>query len=96
MKISVIGCGYVGLVTGACLSEIGHHVICTDNDDSKIQALNQGKLPIFEPDLDVLVERNVKEGRLKFYRYARLRPSVKAMWYSFVSAPLRSKMATPT
>jgi UDPglucose 6-dehydrogenase len=66
LKISVIGCGYVGLVTGACLSEIGHHVFCTDNDDSKIQALNHGRLPIFEPDLDVLVERNVKEGRLKF------------------------------
>ena len=66
MKISVIGCGYVGLVTGACLSEIGHHVVCTDNDDSKIHALHQGKLPIFEPDLDVLVHRNVQEGRLKF------------------------------
>ena len=66
MKISVIGCGYVGLVTGACLSEIGHHVTCTDNDDSKIKALNHGKLPIYEPHLDVLVERNVREGRLKF------------------------------
>jgi UDPglucose 6-dehydrogenase len=66
LKIAVIGCGYVGLVTGACLSEIGHHVTCTDNDDSKIQVLNRGKLPIFEPHLDLLVERNVREGRLKF------------------------------
>jgi UDPglucose 6-dehydrogenase len=66
LKISVIGCGYVGLVTGACLSEIGHHVTCTDNDDTKIKALNQGKLPIYEHHLDVLVERNVREGRLKF------------------------------
>ena len=66
MKISVIGCGYVGLVTGACLSEIGHHVTCTDNDESKIKTLHKGKLPIYEPHLDLLVERNVKEGRLKF------------------------------
>src|SRR5271155_4609313 len=66
LRISVIGCGYVGLVTGACLSEIGHHVTCTDNDDSKIQILNRGKLPIYEPHLDLLIERNVREGRLKF------------------------------
>ena len=66
MKIAVIGCGYVGLVTGACLADIGHDVICTDNDASKIETLRAGKLPIFEPHLDVLVERCVRLGRLHF------------------------------
>ncbi len=66
MRISVIGCGYVGLVTGACLAEIGHEVFCTDNDTSKIQTLQTGKLPIYEPYLDVLVEKNLREGRLHF------------------------------
>lgn len=66
MRISVIGCGYVGLVTGACLAEIGHEVFCTDNDTSKIQTLQTGKLPIYEPYLDVLVEKNSREGRLHF------------------------------
>jgi UDPglucose 6-dehydrogenase len=66
LRISVIGCGYVGLVTGACLSEIGHQVTCTDNDESKIVTLRAGKLPIYEPHLDVLVARNISEGRLHF------------------------------
>jgi len=62
----VIGCGYVGLVTGACFAEIGHDVTCTDNDESKIIMLRAGKLPIYEPHLDALVEKNVQEGRLRF------------------------------
>ena len=66
MRISVIGCGYVGLVTGACFAEIGHHVTCTDNDESKIATLRAGKLPIYEPHLDSLVEKNIREGRLYF------------------------------
>ena len=66
MRISVIGCGYVGLVTGACFAEIGHQVTCTDNDDSKIVTLRAGKLPIYEPHLDALVARNITEGRLHF------------------------------
>jgi len=66
LKIAVIGSGYVGLVTGACLAEIGHHVICTDNDDSKIRTLNEGKLPIYELHLDEVVARNHREGRLTF------------------------------
>ncbi len=66
MKISVIGCGYVGLVTGACLAEIGHQVICTDNDESKIKTLNAGQLPIYEPHLDAIVEGARKAGRLTF------------------------------
>ena len=66
MRISVIGCGYVGLVTGACLAEIGHEIFCTDNDESKIQTLRTGKLPIYEPHLDALVEKNTREKRLHF------------------------------
>lgn len=62
----MIGCGYVGLVTGACFAEIGHDVTCTDNDESKIIMLRAGKLPIYEPHLDALVEKNVQEGRLRF------------------------------
>jgi UDPglucose 6-dehydrogenase len=62
----MIGTGYVGLVSGACLSEFGHHVICIDKDKSKIDALRAGKIPIFEPGLEDVVAANVKSGRLAF------------------------------
>ena len=66
MKIAIIGSGYVGLVTGACFAEVGHEVICIDNDQRKIEALRNGKIPIYEPDLDRLVQRNVSAERLSF------------------------------
>lgn len=66
MNIAVIGTGYVGLVTGTCFAEMGNNVICVDINQEKIAALRSGKLTIFEPDLDVLFERNVKQGRLSF------------------------------
>ncbi len=66
MKLAVIGCGYVGLVTGSCLAEAGHEVIATDNDASKIAALQAGKIPIYEPNLDKVLESVVREGRLRF------------------------------
>lgn len=66
MRISVIGAGYVGLVTGACLAELGHTVLCTDNDAAKIDVLESGKLPIFEPGLDAIVAKNRSQGRLSF------------------------------
>lgn len=66
MRVSVIGAGYVGLVTGACLAELGHEVLCTDNDAAKIQTLESGKLPIYEPGLDRVVEKTRREGRLSF------------------------------
>jgi UDPglucose 6-dehydrogenase len=66
MNISVVGTGYVGLVTGACFSEFGNHVICVDNDADKIAMLERNVMPIYEPGLDALVERNVKAGRLEF------------------------------
>jgi len=66
MNISIFGTGYVGLVSGACLAEVGHCVVCMDLDSIKIGKLNAGILPIWEPDLEALVERNVIEGRLHF------------------------------
>ena len=66
MRIAIIGTGYVGLVSGACFSDFGHDVICVDKDVSKIDALNQGVMPIFEPGLDALVARNVAARRLSF------------------------------
>ena len=66
MRIAMIGTGYVGLVSGACFSDFGHDVTCVDKDASKIEALKRGVMPIFEPGLDQLVERNVRGGRLAF------------------------------
>ena len=66
MNVTVIGTGYVGLVAGACLAELGHHVVCVDKDADKIAKLEQGELPIYEPGLEDIVPRNVREGRLSF------------------------------
>jgi UDPglucose 6-dehydrogenase len=66
MRVAMIGTGYVGLVSGACFSEFGHHVTCVDKDVSKIEALRQGRIPIYEPGLDTLVASNVNDGRLDF------------------------------
>jgi UDPglucose 6-dehydrogenase len=66
MHIAMIGTGYVGLVSGACLSEFGHDVICVDKETAKIDALKAGRIPIFEPGLDEVVAANVKAGRLSF------------------------------
>lgn len=66
MKICVVGTGYVGLVAGTCLADLGHDVVCVDNDLEKVSLLNSGGVPIYEPGLDHLIQRNVKEGRLSF------------------------------
>ncbi len=66
MKITVIGAGYVGLVSGACLAEMGNHVVCLDVDPRKIDMLNNGGIPIHEPGLDKVVQRNAASGRLQF------------------------------
>ena len=66
MRIAMIGAGYVGLVSGACFSDFGHHVICIDKDEEKIAALKSGKIPIHEPGLADLVASNVRQGRLTF------------------------------
>ncbi|MBK9045264.1 MAG: UDP-glucose/GDP-mannose dehydrogenase family protein [Bacteroidetes bacterium] len=66
MNIAVVGTGYVGLVTGTCFAEMGNHVICVDIDAAKVASMKAGKIPIYEPHLDVLFERNLKQGRLNF------------------------------
>ena len=66
MRITMIGTGYVGLVSGVCFSDFGHDVICVDKDPAKIEKLNRGAVPIFEPGLDQLMARNVEAGRLSF------------------------------
>src|SRR6201989_157457 len=66
MRIAMIGTGYVGLVSGACFSDFGHDVTCVDRDEGKIAALHRGQMPIYEPGLDQLVDRNVRDGRLDF------------------------------
>ena len=66
MKLAVIGCGYVGLVSGSCLAEAGHDVVATDNDLSRIAKLQAGEIPIYEPNLDKVVDTVVREGRLTF------------------------------
>lgn len=66
MKITMIGTGYVGLVTGTCLAEFGHHVVCVDKIEDKIHQLQKGIIPIYEPGLEAMVKKNIIEGRLRF------------------------------
>ncbi|WP_009961486.1 UDP-glucose dehydrogenase family protein [Verrucomicrobium spinosum] len=66
MKLTIIGSGYVGLTTGACFAEVGHHVVCVDNDERKIKSLLEGKIPIYEPGLETIVRKNVVSKRLQF------------------------------
>ncbi|MFA5500580.1 MAG: UDP-glucose/GDP-mannose dehydrogenase family protein [Candidatus Omnitrophota bacterium] len=89
MNICIIGSGYVGLVTGACFADLGNNVICVDNNESKIVKLKKGIMPIYEPGLDELVKRNVKEGRLLFS--SKLREGVKRSEVIFISVGTPSK-----
>ena len=66
MEISVIGAGYVGLTTAACLAELGHQVRCTDNDAEKLNTLRAGHMPFFEPHLDEIVKKNFASGKLQY------------------------------
>src|SRR4029453_13245715 len=66
MDLCIIGSGYVGLVSGACFAEVGHHVVCVDNDQRKVDMLQRGEIPIYEPGLEDLVHRNVAAKRLRF------------------------------
>ena len=85
MKIAVIGTGYVGLVTGTCFAESGNHVICVDNDPEKLASLHSGKITIYEPGLQVLFDRNKKEGRLRFTE--DLREAVLSSEVVFLALP---------
>ena len=66
MRITIFGTGYVGLVTGACLADAGHEVMCMDIDEGKVARLKQGEIPIYEPGLETLVTENVGQQRLSF------------------------------
>jgi len=73
MKIAMVGTGYVGLVSGACLADFGHEVVCIDKDQDKIDRLRGGIMPIYEPGLDALVENNVRAGRLERFPHVLTR-----------------------
>lgn len=83
MKLAVVGTGYVGLVTGACFSEVGHDVVCVDIDEAKITALRKGIVPIYEPGLDDMVATNMQQGRLSFT--TDIRAAVEASLFLFIA-----------
>jgi UDPglucose 6-dehydrogenase len=83
MNIAVVGTGYVGLVSGTCFAESGNEVICVDIDRNRIEQLNRGEVPIYEPGLEELVRRNVKDGRLSFT--TELAPAVQRSMVSFIA-----------
>ncbi len=85
MNIAVVGTGYVGLVTGTCFAETGNHVICVDIDANKVERMKNGEVPIFEPGLDLLFERNTKEGRLHFT--TDLKEAIKDAEIIFLALP---------
>ncbi len=85
MDVTIIGTGYVGLVTGTCFAEVGHRVICVDSDAEKVKLLKGGGIPIFEPGLDELVAKNVGAGRLSFTTSTR--EGVEASDIIFIAVP---------
>ena len=85
MDISIIGSGYVGLVTGACFAEVGHHVVCVDNDVEKVKTLQAGRIPIYEPGLEEIVQRNVAARRLRFTD--SIRDGVENSQVVFIAVP---------
>lgn len=87
MKISVLGTGYVGLVTGVCLAELGNQVTCVDIDVKKVEALNNGEIPIYEPGLEELVKRNHSEGRLNFITDLTQQKETADVYYVAVGTP---------
>ena len=89
MKVTMVGTGYVGLVSGACFSEFGHDVICVDSDERKVAALKKGEIPIFEPGLGAMVAANADAGRLSFT--TNLAESVAASEVVFIAVGTPSR-----
>ena len=89
MRVAMIGTGYVGLVSGACFADFGHEVVCVDKDASKVETLNAGGIPIYEPGLDLLVQRNVREDRLSFTQ--NLEEAVRAADAVFIAVGTPSR-----
>jgi len=85
MDISIIGSGYVGLVTGACFADVGHNVICVDNDETKVKTLQAGRVPIYEPGLEEIILRNVSAHRLRFS--SSIREGVENAQIVFIAVP---------
>ena len=85
MKIAVVGTGYVGLVTGTCFAETGNEVVCIDIDEKKVKDMKNGQMPIFEPGLDLLFERNIKQDRLSFT--TSLKEGIKGAKIIFLALP---------
>ncbi|MCD6339954.1 MAG: UDP-glucose/GDP-mannose dehydrogenase family protein [Verrucomicrobia bacterium] len=85
MRIAMIGSGYVGLTTGACFAEIGHQVVCVDNDEAKAAMLQEGKIPIYEPGLESIVHRNAAKGRLSFS--TSIKEGVEKAQVVFITVP---------
>ena len=83
MKLTVVGSGYVGLVTGTCFSDMGNDVWCVDIDDNKIENLKKGIIPIYEPGLEEMIKRNYSEGRLKFT--SDINDGIKESLYIFIA-----------
>ena len=96
MKITIIGTGYVGLVTGTCLAEVGNDVLCLDVDARKIALLNDGGVPIHEPGLEPLVERNVDAGRLRFTTDVDAAVAHGALQFIAVGTPPGEDGSAPT
>jgi len=85
MNITVVGTGYVGLVTGTCFAETGNHVLCVDIDEAKVNRMKNGEVPIYEPGLELLFDRNTKQGRLHFT--TNLKKAIKDAEIIFLALP---------
>ncbi|HJT82332.1 MAG TPA: UDP-glucose/GDP-mannose dehydrogenase family protein [Chthoniobacterales bacterium] len=89
MDLAIIGSGYVGLVTGACFADVGHNVLCVDNDPAKVEALRAGKVPIYEPGLEEVIHRNVSAHRLHFS--GNIKEAVDKSQIIFIAVPTPQK-----
>jgi len=88
VKITIIGTGYVGLVSGTCLAEVGHEVICCDISKEKIEMLNNGEMPIYEPGLEELIKKNITEKRLTFTTNVKSAIKKSQVIFSAVGTPM--------